>query len=437
MPATTFGQGSQMRVIALGAALLFSVVGATGAQAQTWSSARGRPALWQITSVDATGDSNWPYGSEDVAGDGAIVFEEDEAGADLRTVYADADVDRLWLRAYVASQSTPSESATAYFFLDADALSSTGGDAASSELWPELEADPTSGGYDRAFAVSGEGSLVGAWRWDAPASEWLVLETQPDELRAEAQQAIDPIRIGAAERGYFQVDVDHAISTLDSSCDGNIFVRIRHDDPPQRDFGDDDDEAWACRSPLDGLGDPIVLREPECSNDDDCPAGGSCVNGVCLFTYECTGDADCPAGERCTGGECIRVVDEDCTSNAMCDGLVCANGSCGACTENGARACDGDLVCSPDGSCIDTDDINAGAGGASGAGAGGSGAGGAAGTMTPPGEARGGAFHCAASHARARALPLAGWSLLALALLRRTRRARLDEKKRSGEGKRS
>jgi hypothetical protein len=431
MPATTLGQGSEIRAIALSAVFLLSVLEAGGAQAQTWSSPRGRPALWQITSVDATGDSNWPYGSEDVAGDGAADFEEDEAGADLRTVYADADTDRLWLRAYVASESAPSENTVAYFFLDIDARNATGGDAASSALWPELEADPTTGGYERAFAVSGGGDLVGAWRWDAAASEWMVVDAQPDELRAEAQRAIDPIRIGASERGYFQVDIDHAISTLDSSCDGNIFVRIQHDDPPQRDFGDDDDEAWACRSPLDGLGDPIILREPECSDDADCPAGGSCVNDVCLFTYECTGDADCPAGERCTGGECVRVVDEDCTTDAMCDGLVCASGSCAACSESGARACEGDLVCSPDGSCVDTDDISAGgAGGASGAG-GTSGGAGAAGTMTPPGEVRGGAFHCAATVARTPALSLAGWSLIALALLRRARARRSGEEKRS------
>jgi hypothetical protein len=108
-------------------------------------------------------------------------------------------------------------------------------------------------------------------------------------------------------------------------------------------------------------------------------------------------------------------VDEDCTTDAMCDGLVCANGSCVACNETGARVCDGELVCSPDGSCVNTDDINAGAGGA---GAGGSGAGGAAGTMTPPGEVRGGAFHCTAAPARTPAPSLAGWSLLlALAVL--------------------
>jgi hypothetical protein len=416
MPATTRKQGSAALTFALAAMILSSGLGATRVQAQTWSSSRGRPALWQITSVDATGDAPWPYGSEDVAGDGANAFDDDEAGADLRSVYADADADRSWLRAYVSSESAPSPETIAYFFVDTDARSSTGGDAASSELWPELSVDPTPGGYERAFAVSGGGGVAGAWRWDTDAGEWMVLDAQPSALRAEAESAIDPIRIGAAERGYFQVDVDHALSTLDASCDGNVFVRIHHDDPPQRAFGDDDDEAWACTSPLDGLGDPVVLREPECSDDDDCPAGGQCVDEVCLFTYECTGDADCPDSERCTAGACVRVVDEDCTTDAMCDGLVCADGRCAACSAAGDRACSDDLACSPDGTCVDTTDIGAGAGGAGGTGGGGSGG------MAPPGEVRGGAFHCAASGVRAPAWWLTSWSLLALGWLRRTRK---------------
>jgi hypothetical protein len=118
----------------------------------------------------------------------------------------------------------------------------------------------------------------------------------------------------------------------------------------------------------------------------------------------------------------------------MCDGLVCANGSCAACTETGARTCEGDLVCSPDGTCIDTDDVSAGAGGAgaggaSGAGGAGSGAGGAGGTMTPPGDVRGGAFNCSATPARRAMHALAaGPLLLALALLLRGRRSSREDR---------
>lgn len=350
--------------LVLVAAFLIGAVSASRATAQTWSSQRGRPALWQITSVDATGDLAWPYGSEDVAGDGAGAFEQDEAGADLRTVYADADANRLWLRAYVASDTALSEDAVAYFFLDTDARNSTGGDAASSQAWPDLGADPSPGGYERVIVARGDGSLVGAWRWDAPNREWVAIEEQPDEIRVEVERDVDPIRIGAAERGYVQVDVDHAISTLDSSCDGNVFVRIWHDDPPMRDFGDDDDEPSACRLPLDDRGDPIVLREPACTTDSDCPADGECVDAVCIFTYACSRDVDCPAGETCRGGAC-------------------------------------------------TDDAGGGggAGGTSGAGAAGT-----AGTAVPPGNVQGGAFNCAATRPSAPPSVLLSL-LLVLALL--------------------
>ena len=384
-----------MRVIVL---LLIGVVGASNANAQTWSSERGRPALWQITSVDATGEPNWPYGDEDIAGDGAGTFEADEAGADLRTVYADADANRLWLRAYVAAESAPSENVVAYFFLDTDARNSTGG-AATSDLWPELEADPRFTGYERVVAASGDGALVGAWSWSAASNEWMVLATQPGEIVVEVELDVDPIRIGANERGYIQVDIDHEVSTLDSSCDGNLFVRIWHDDTPARTFGDDDDEASACRLALDRFDDPIVLREPACSEDSDCPAGGECADGVCLFTYECSGNADCPTSETCSAGECVRVVDEDCTTDAMCDGLVCVGGNCTACAQSAARACGENLVCSPDGSCVDTDDpVGVPVGGISG--------------EIPPGNVQGGAFTCAALRPSTRAATLAVWSLL-------------------------
>src|SRR5687767_8607530 len=77
--------------------------------AQSWSAPRGRPVLWQISSVDASGEQGWPYGREDVAGDGLDSFESDEAATDLRTVYADADADELWIRAYVAATGAPPE----------------------------------------------------------------------------------------------------------------------------------------------------------------------------------------------------------------------------------------------------------------------------------------------------------------------------------------
>src|SRR5688572_16119937 len=108
-----------MRQLAIVASIVsVAVTYAVTARAQTWSSPRGRPALWQIISVDESGEAGWPYGAEDVAEDGIDSFDPDEAGADLRTVYADADATGLWIRAYVASEAAPPESVVAYFFID-------------------------------------------------------------------------------------------------------------------------------------------------------------------------------------------------------------------------------------------------------------------------------------------------------------------------------
>src|SRR5262245_45515844 len=97
-----------MRVPFIAAATLIGLIAfAAHASAQTWSAARARPPLWQISSVDASGEQSWPYESEDIAGDGLATFETDEAATDLRTLYADADADELWVRAYVVDASAP------------------------------------------------------------------------------------------------------------------------------------------------------------------------------------------------------------------------------------------------------------------------------------------------------------------------------------------
>jgi hypothetical protein len=400
-----------MRALAIFTAVVaLAITCAAPARAQTWSSPRGRPALWQISSVDRTGDVGWPYGREDVAGDGMDNFEPNEAGADLRTVYADADPDRLWIRVYVASENAPPENVSFYLFIDSDDRDSTGGEARDDALWPELEADPTPGGYDRAIAARSDGTLAGAWRWDAQGSEWTAIGPPAPDVEVEVDRDVDPIRIGTAERGYLQVDLDHDVSGLDTSCEGNVFVRVRHDDPPLRAFGDDDDQAAACRVPTDAFGDPSVLRDPGCDDDDDCPAAGRCREGVCLFGYDCSDDDDCRTGERCTGSACVRVVERECTRDADCDGLVCEGGDCAVCTESGARACASGLLCSPNGACIDPSDGPPGSAGRGGSGA--SGSGGAA----APGTTRGGAFECAAARVGGNA-GHSGVSLLALGLV--------------------
>lgn len=410
------------------------------ASAQTWSSPRTRPALWQIIAIDESGEPGWPYGDEDIAGDSLASFDADEAASDLRTVYADADATRLWLRAYVASASAPPAQVLVYFFIDGDDRDSTGGPADDDGLWPELIADPTSGGYEHAFAARGDGMLEGAWRWNAQAASWTPLVQPPPDTIVQVDRDLDPIRIGPMEHGYVQIELAHTLTQLDASCTSNLFVRTWHDDAPSRAFGDDDDRAFGCRPTLDVFGDPDVLREPGCDQDSDCPAGGRCRDGLCLFTYECVADRDCRTDHRCEGGACLRVVERSCSADTECLGLVCRNGDCVACTENGAGACEDPLLCSPNGQCVDRDRgaPNAGSGGTAGSGGrggnggragSGSGAGGSGGT--PPGTVRGGAFQCAVTAGGRDATDGVGWLVIALAVSWRWRAIRLRARRAS------
>jgi hypothetical protein len=130
--------------------------------------------------------------------------------------------------------------------------------------------------------------------------------------------------------------------------------------------------------PADVYGDPVVLRDFTCKADNECPAGGRCRSGVCLFAYECTTATDCPAGTRCTVNRCVRAVDQTCTTGRDCNGLLCESGACVACNDVGARACGAGLACSPNGACVDPDSFEPGSGNGG------------------PGKVQGGAFSCAA-----------------------------------------
>ncbi len=372
-------------VICLGSALSSKV------SAQTWTSARGWPPLWQIIAIDQSAEPSWPYGPEDVAGDGLGTFQDDEARADLRTLYADADAERLWLRAYVVSASEPAPGLTATFFLDADARVDTGGPAYGDVFEPRLTPDPTRGGYERAIAVRGDGTVVDAWEWNAQRAAWQRLQARQGAIRVEVGRARDPLGIGAPDRGYLQTAIEHALSGLNASCAAQVFVRLRYESAP-RSFGDDAQEQAACRAPVDAYGDPVVLRSFVCDADADCPRAGRCRDGVCLFAYDCGIDADCRTGEHCSADQCVRAVTGGCSTNAECAGLVCEAGSCVSCTESGTRACADGRFCSPNGSCIDAE------------------------VSSSSDRVQGGAFHCAAA-AGSRAPSAVGWLLSTMSLL--------------------
>ncbi len=390
------------------AALLCNVVTSDAeAQSPSWSSSRGRPSLRQIVSVDATAEALWPYGPEDIAKDGLSVYAADEAAADVRTVYADADSQRVWLRAYVAAETVPTESLVAFFFADIDDRDDTGGPAFGQPLWPTWITDPTPGGYERAIGLRGDGTLLGAWSWDRNMTAWVALSPRADDVRVEVDRDEDPIRIGALVHGYVQVDVAHRLSGLTASCAGNLFVRTWNDEPAPRAFGDDDAEAYACRPPVDVYGDPIVIRSERCDSDRDCPNDGRCRDRVCLWAYTCGADRDCRSNERCTAGACVRVVDGSCSEDADCNGLVCENSACVACSESGARACGDGLACSPNGSCVAADDYVPGVVGDGGVGG------------PDAGVVRGGAFRCATSATNEQGAFAWLWGLSCAWLLRR------------------
>jgi hypothetical protein len=384
-------------VLALAASMAVLLSAASGA-AQTWSGSQEAPLLFQIVGIDRTGEPGFPYGREDVAGDGLATFAEDEAGSDLRSLYADADASRLWLRAYLARASAPSMSLRVFFFIDSDARDNTGGPAHGSELDEALADDPTSGGYERAVSVGGDGAILGVFSWSSGPGRWSEdTNYRPADVRAELGLGPDPLEIGSAQHGYAQLELTHALSGLSQSCGGTLFVRLLNELSATRTLADDAPDELACQAETDDNGDPIVLSPDTCSSDAQCPGESVCRDGVCLIAYGCAGNPDCPSGYSCEGGICVKVVSGSCEDAADCDGLVCDGGRCVACAASGARACASGLACAPDGTCRDADGS----------------AGGGGGELSGPGKVRGGAFSCAAGGSPARA---SAWTLVALVL---------------------
>jgi hypothetical protein len=404
------------RALLIPSLLASALSASSGAEAQSWAAPRNSPALWQVVDIDRTGEPGWPYGAEDVANDGVGRLQADEAGSDVRSVYATADADRLWLRAYVVSASAPPSGVRAFFFLDLDARDNTGGPAHGAELDALLDTDLSFRGYERAIGVDASGDVLGAWEWDASGAAWIEIRNRVAQtVSAEVGSTLDPLRIAGDNHGYLQVSVAHELSTLNASCGGALFVRLVHEGTATRRFGDDALDEFVCEAPRDAYGDPVVLRRAACDSDDDCPANGVCRAGICLFAYECSGAADCLPDHACTGNRCVRVVTGSCTDAGDCDGLVCASGACVSCSSSGARACASGLQCSPNGSCVDPDDIEP---GAQPGGPGGSDAG-------VDGKVQGGALTCSAQASGPAAWSGLG-SLLMLGLVLARRRVRRE-----------
>src|SRR6266567_9551481 len=105
-----------------------SIMAASGASAgATWINTRTTPRLSEIVAVDATGETGWPYGQEDVAGDGLATFATPEQTVDIRTAYAATDTSRFWARVYFSAPNGVGAGVTGYVFIDADRNAATGG----------------------------------------------------------------------------------------------------------------------------------------------------------------------------------------------------------------------------------------------------------------------------------------------------------------------
>ena len=389
-----------------GAGVGASIMAASGASAAaTWTNARTTPRLSEIVAIDATGESGWPYGQEDVGGDGLGTFATAEQTIDIRTTYAATDTSRFWARVYFSDPNGVGAGLTVYIFIDADRNATTGGRAMGAEINSAFVSDPSPGGYEFVLAVGGNGAVAGLWEYRVMQAMYATLNPNAANSSSELGADVDPILINGPQHGYVQGNVDLNVVGLTSTCDANLFVRSVN-------AGAGDLEAGQVGSciPADTNQDrvPDIVTPPGgCTSDAQCPGGGTCNNGVCSVPPACATDADCPATEQCVAGRCVARPGGTCMTSAQCGDLICSNGQCGPCAAS--TDCGAGRICSSTGRCI-------------------------ANVVLAPGEkVEGGAFHCSVSQngselpSRRGDVPASCAALLtALALAARKRRARLS-----------
>jgi hypothetical protein len=366
------------------AAGAFALALAAPASGATWAGNRTTPSLRQIVAIDATGESGWPFGSEDVAGDGLATFNQPERSLDVRTGYAAVDAARLWLRAYVSDETAVGGDVVVYVFVDSDANAQTGRAASATEIDAGLANDPSPGGYEYVVGVRGDGTLENVWEFQAGPALFVPIAQAQQRAQAEAGRDVDPIRLGPNEQhGYAQVNVELAAVGVAPTCGSGFFFRSvnKVQGQPQATGDLDVGARGACVAPdADGDQVPDVAEPPPgCVRDDQCPNRGVCVDSRCVLAVPCARDEECPSGRVCTDdGRCVVPDGGACTDNTQCGGRVCRAGACAACTPGGAE-CGAGSRCGPDGTCV---------------GGPGGGTGGAGPTLSPDGRVEGGAFNC-------------------------------------------
>ncbi|MBN2197170.1 MAG: hypothetical protein JW751_30475 [Polyangiaceae bacterium] len=346
-----------------GAALVgASLAMATGALAQTWEGGRTTPSLDEALVVDRTGETTWPFGEEDVAGDGGT-FSDDEASVDVRSVYVTRGDAALWVRLYVSSDSEPGAELVAYLFLDADRDAGTGGPAVAEEVDPALTGDPSPGGYEYLIVVPVAPRPAAVWEWSGAA--WTEGGVAPDAIAPEAGVDLDPILFGVRQHGYLQAAIDYGTAGLDADCDANLFFRTTATGAVASDGDLAIGELVLC-APRDANQNrvPDVVEPADCDRDEDCPGDGICVDGDCWIPVGCREPADCEPDETCRNGVCVREGGDACNDDADCAPLICDGGTCRPCSTD--ADCDGGR-CAPDGTCVAEDSPPAGTGGRTGA----------------------------------------------------------------------
>lgn len=369
---------------------------AAPAAAQTWTGNRTTPAISELVAIDATGEPSWPFGFEDLAGDGTD-FGQQEQSIDIRTAYAVADGQTFWARTYVSDDNAAGGNIVVFVFIDADDSPLTGGGADATEINALFTNDPTPGGYEFVIEIGGNAMINDIWEWDGAMFAPLALMPN-DNADAEAGQDGDPLDLGGLAHGYLQGMVDLNLVGLDSTCDAGLFFRSVNEGGMID--GDLNVATVAPCIPVDADDDGVpdfVVPEEGCTDDDDCPFFGVCVDGECVLPGACLDDGDCDPDEFCNDdGICFPNPGGDCTDDSDCGDLVCDDGTCQPC-DLGGDQCGPGRVCTADGRCIDG---NAG------------GAGGGDGLGLEPGDnVQGGAFTCAIAD-----VPSSRWALVVLGL---------------------
>jgi hypothetical protein len=327
------------------------VAAAAPSAAQSWGAGRASPHLGELVAIDATGEREWPYGSEDLAGDGET-FGPDEQSIDVRSGYARTAEQQLLLRAYFSSATAPPETTTVFVFVDGDQDAATGGDAEALQVHPRFTSDPSNGGYEFVIAMSGNG-MVSGWEWQNAAATFGELNWNPSQATGGSGVDVDPLRINGDTRGYIQAAVDLDVLGLTDACAATLYFRAVSGNMADSLVDLDVGRAGPCVPAdrnTDGVPD-VVVPSAECRDDRGCPAGGLCVEGRCVVAPPCSSDTECDAARECTAdGRCVPRASGACTTSRDCDGLVCSGSQCVACGP-GAACADG-ARCAPTGECL-------------------------------------------------------------------------------------